>query len=336
MDIRARIFRLWSSGVSCSHATALCFMVFCVLSALVGVAPVMGDTVTIPPEQRRAISAHGVCRQVSNLNPHPVMIPIRTPDEWSAGLSSFLSAARQGMIVTSCPKEIWAWEYMNGTMVVWQGPSQSDYEAGGLEVQTRFTQYTGSPSSVVNTIPACGPSNAGARITIIEGRPGSRALYMQHVCNNATQVDPFTIQNFTVPAASWFGTQEFTLTGIPHTRTEQFLVGVAEAGWQDPNGGCCAFNYDSRIVVNGVAYIGGNNLVIGRIDPNSPYYPEFLSTYGGAGVTSNGQPGPVFGVAVRNGDRVRISLRATRQAGVTLRYFVKIGQYITYFSVTTT
>lgn len=314
-------------------------MIRALLLASLLLSPLVASAETqarVEPGERRAITAHGVCRQVTNGNGTPVMIPLSTPQEWSQGGSAFLAAPRPGMTVESCTRDIWAWEYMTGTAVFWQGPSMTDYGAGGLEVQTRFTQYTGNPSSYLNLIPPCGPGKGGERVTIIQGTPGQMAVYMQHVCNNATPVVPFGFPNGTVAASGYWTSPQITLSGIPHTRTEALVVGVVGPGWSDPNGGCCSFNYDSRVLINGSASFGGNSVPIGRIDPASPYFADFVDAYGPAVNGSGVQTGPSFAVAVRNGDRIQLRLRATRDPGVTLTYFVKIGQHITYFTLTTT
>lgn len=291
----------------------------------------------IDPGDRGRVEAHGVCKQVTNGNPDPVMIPLSTPEEWSAGGRSFLAEPRIGMTVEPCDLDIWAWEYLNGEFVVWQGDQDTRYPAGGLRIDTRFTQYDGSPSSHLLSSgppPTCGPGKGGERVTFIQGTPGVAAVFAQYVCNNATPVDPFSFPDVTVPASGYWTSPEITLSGIPHDRTEQLVVGVVGTGWSDPNGGCCSFNYDSRIRVNGGARFSGFSIPIGF--PTEPYVSDFIAAYEPAVSEGGGGTGPSMAVAARNGDRIQLRMRATRDPGVTLTYFVKIGQHITFFDVTTT
>lgn len=290
----------------------------------------------IDPGDRQRVEAHGVCRQVTNGNPDPVMIPLSTPEEWSVGGASFLAEARVGMTVAPCLVDVWAWEYMDGVAVFWQGPASTEYGAGGLPIQTRFTQYDADPSMhflSAGDLPECGPGRGGERVTFVQGTPGQMAVFLTHVCNNATPVDPFTIPDVTVSASGYWNLPEITLSGIPHNRTEQLIVGVVGRDWVDPNGGCCSFDYDARVRVNGSTRPTGRGLPIGRVSQG--YYQAFRDTYGLA--AAEGQESlRTLGVAVRNGDRVQVRMRATGERNVTLTYFVKIGQHITYFDVTTT
>ena len=284
----------------------------------------------VEPGEREKITAHGVCRQVTNGNGNAVMIPLSSPGEWSEGGAAFLAAPRSGMTVENCTRDIWVWELMRAFVVRYQGPTMFLTEAGGLEIQTRFTQYT-SADSTYSIQPLCGPVNGGERISIVTGT----ATFQRHfiyVCNNATPVDPFSFPNVTVAASGYWTSPEVTLSGIPHTRTEALVVGVLGSAWSDPNGGCCSFNYDSGVLVNGRGVYSGYGLGLGLTTSDSPYRQDYLSAYEPAASTA----GQNFAVAVRNGDRIQLRMRATRDPGVTITYFVKIGQHITYFTVTTT
>lgn len=283
----------------------------------------------VEPGEREKITAHGVCRQVTNGNGNAVMIPLSSPGEWSEGGAAFLAAPRPGMTVENCTRDIWVWELMRAFVVRFQGPAMTQYEAGGLEVQTRFTQYTSAET--YSTAPLCGPGNGGQRITIITGTAQFQRHFI-YVCNNATPVDPFSFPNVTVAASGYWTSPEITLSGIPHTRTEALVVGVLGSAWNDPNGGCCSFNYDSGVLVNGRGAYSGYSTALGFTTSDSPYQQDYLSAYDPA-ASSGGQN---FAVAVRNGDRIQLRMRATRDPGVTFTYYVKIGQHITYFTVTTT
>jgi len=53
-------------------------------------------------DARVEINAHGVCRRVHNGAGSPVMIPIRSPEEWTVGRSSFLGNVPTGMTAYAC------------------------------------------------------------------------------------------------------------------------------------------------------------------------------------------------------------------------------------------
>ncbi|GAA0297791.1 hypothetical protein [Rhodovulum strictum] len=55
--------------------------------------------------ETKAVMAHGICRQITNNNANPVMIPHRTAKEWSAEENSFLASARPGLIMQNCPPQ---------------------------------------------------------------------------------------------------------------------------------------------------------------------------------------------------------------------------------------
>lgn len=60
------------------------------------------DRTRIPVNEMRTVDAHGVCREITNKNKSPVMIPHRTPSEWYQGTRSFLAEARDGLKTTVC------------------------------------------------------------------------------------------------------------------------------------------------------------------------------------------------------------------------------------------
>lgn len=93
--------------------------------------------------QTKAVVAHGICRQITNNNASPVMIPHKTAEEWSVGTNSFLASARPGLTVQNCPPQpptedcfLWSgWLFPThggsfspiGTAgVQWEGPSGND------------------------------------------------------------------------------------------------------------------------------------------------------------------------------------------------------------------
>jgi hypothetical protein len=57
----------------------------------------------IPAGKTWKIDRHTVCRIISNNNPRAVMIPTRSPQEWSAGAKSFLNSSKPNMVVNLCP-----------------------------------------------------------------------------------------------------------------------------------------------------------------------------------------------------------------------------------------
>ncbi|WP_420024041.1 hypothetical protein ACN9JG_18690 (plasmid) [Cereibacter azotoformans] len=55
--------------------------------------------------ETKGVVAHGICRQITNNNASPVMIPHRTAEEWSVEENSFLADVRPGLIVQDCPPQ---------------------------------------------------------------------------------------------------------------------------------------------------------------------------------------------------------------------------------------
>lgn len=49
------------------------------------------------------ISKHGFCRIIRNNTVMPVLIPSRTPAEWSVGTAAFLNNLPVGVTATNCP-----------------------------------------------------------------------------------------------------------------------------------------------------------------------------------------------------------------------------------------
>lgn len=61
------------------------------------------DYCTVATDETRAITAHGICRKVTNGNAAAIMVPTRSPDEWATGRThSFLSNVPPGVIVALC------------------------------------------------------------------------------------------------------------------------------------------------------------------------------------------------------------------------------------------
>lgn len=70
---------------------------------LISAEPVMAtDTTSIGSGDTARVDAHGVCRDIQNLGPNAVMVPHRISEEWSIGLSSFLSASHENLDVKRC------------------------------------------------------------------------------------------------------------------------------------------------------------------------------------------------------------------------------------------
>ncbi|WP_146746309.1 hypothetical protein [Rhodovulum viride] len=61
------------------------------------------DMTQIASGKTKAVMAHGICRQITNNNASPVMIPHKTASEWSVGANSFLAGDRPGLTVQFCP-----------------------------------------------------------------------------------------------------------------------------------------------------------------------------------------------------------------------------------------
>jgi len=70
-------------------------------SALTGPATAQ-EMSTVQSGGRVEISAHGVCRRVHNGTTNGVMIPLKSPQEWSVGSNSFLQNVPSGMTAYAC------------------------------------------------------------------------------------------------------------------------------------------------------------------------------------------------------------------------------------------
>ena len=57
---------------------------------------------TVHSGGRVEINAHGVCRRVHNGTSNGVMIPIKSPQEWSVGTNAFLQNVPTGMTAYAC------------------------------------------------------------------------------------------------------------------------------------------------------------------------------------------------------------------------------------------
>lgn len=74
-----------------------------ILSSACWAMPVMAaDMTKIGPGDTETVIAHGICRQITNNNPVPVMIPHRTAEEWALGNNSFLAEDRPGLKLGRC------------------------------------------------------------------------------------------------------------------------------------------------------------------------------------------------------------------------------------------
>lgn len=60
----------------------------------------------VEPDQTAEITAHGLCKQVTNRNAAPILVPTRRPEEWAIGTAAFLVLPPVGVEVAPCVTQV--------------------------------------------------------------------------------------------------------------------------------------------------------------------------------------------------------------------------------------
>lgn len=129
------------------------------------------DGVRIESGQSARIEAHNVCRNVQNNTGAPVMIPHRTPQEWTVGGGAFLSNPYPNLIVSPCL-------------------ATTVYDVGNCAIGA-----TGNPSQPLST--ACGPSYEASTDMPVSFQTGE--------CRAIGEARLHRIINQNPPATFWHG-----------------------------------------------------------------------------------------------------------------------------------